>query len=83
MQGNPMLEMLNKSRPLSNNNLMNMVSAFKNSPNPQAMLNNMLMQNPRVTELINQYGGDPKTAFYALAQQRGINPDEILTMLKR
>jgi len=62
---------------------MNMVSAFKNSPNPQAMLNNMLMQNPRVTELINQYGGDPKTAFYALAQQRGINPDEILTMLKR
>jgi len=83
MQGNPMLQMLNQSRPLNNNNgLMNMIAAFKNSPNPQAMINNMIAQNPQVTGLINQYGGDPKSAFYALAQQRGINPNDILNMLK-
>ena len=81
MQGNPMLQMLNQSRPL-NNNLMNMIVAIKNSPNPQVMLNNMLTQNPQVTGLINQYGGDPKSAFYAIAQQRGINPNDILNMLK-
>lgn len=79
MQGNPMLQMLNQSRPLINNN---MVSMFKNSPNPQALLNNLLAQNPQVTGLINQYGGNPKTAFYALAQQRGVDPNSILDMLK-
>ncbi len=79
MQGNPMLQMLNQSRPLINNN---MVSMLKNSPNPQALLNNLLAQNPQVTGLINQYGGNPKTAFYALAQQRGIDPNTILDMLK-
>jgi hypothetical protein len=55
---------------------------LKNSPNPQALLNNLLAQNPQVTGLINQYGGNPKTAFYALAQQKGIDPNSILDMLK-
>ena len=79
MQGNPMLQMLNQSKPSINNN---MVSMLRNSPNPQTLLNNLLMQNPQVTGLINQYGGDPKTAFYALAQQKGIDPNTILNMLK-
>lgn len=79
MQGNPMLQMLNQSRSSTNNN---MISLLKNSPNPQALLNNLLAQNPQVTGLINQYGGNPKTAFYALAQQKGIDPNSILDMLK-
>lgn len=79
MQKNPMLQILNQSKPSANNN---MVSMIKNSPNPQVLLNNLLAQNPKVAGLINQYGGDPKTAFYALAQQRGIDPNTILEMLK-
>ena len=79
MQGNPMLQMLNQSRSSTNNS---MISMLKNSPNPQALLNNLLAQNPQVTGLINQYGGNPKTAFYALAQQKGIDPNSILDMLK-
>lgn len=79
MQGNPMLQMLNQSKSSTNNN---MISMLKNSPNPQALLNNLLAQNPQVTGLINQYGGNPKTAFYALAQQKGIDPNSILDMLK-
>lgn len=79
MQGNPMLQMLNQSKPSINNN---MVSMLRNSPNPQTLLNNLLMQNPQVTGLINQYGGNPKAAFYALAQQKGIDPNTILNMLK-
>ena len=79
MQGNPMLQMLNQSKSSTNNN---MISLLKNSPNPQALLNNLLARNPQVTGLINQYGGNPKTAFYALAQQKGIDPNSILDMLK-
>lgn len=72
--------MLNQqSKPL-NNNLINMV---RNSSNPQALLNNLVAQNPQVANLINQYGGDPKAAFYGLAQQRGIDPNQILNMIKR
>lgn len=33
-------------------------------------------------DLINQSGGDPKAAFYKLAQEKGIDPQQILDMLK-
>ncbi|MBR4377269.1 MAG: hypothetical protein IKP50_00055 [Bacilli bacterium] len=62
-----------------------MISIFKNANNPQAMLNNMLQQNPNYNQIINyvkQSGGDPKTAFYKMAQEKGVNPDEIINMLK-
>lgn len=42
----------------------------------------MMANNPRVGQIINQYGGDPKTAFYKYAEANNINPDEILNMLK-
>ena len=64
------------------NNMRNMLNMLRNSNNPQAMIQNMLQNNPQVRSLIQQSGGDPKTAFYNLARQRGINPDEILNMLK-
>ena len=63
-------------------NMMNMV---RSAGNPQAMLAQMMQNNPQmrqVMDVVNQYGGDPQKAFYAIAQQRGVNPDEILNMLK-
>lgn len=63
-------------------NLMQMV---RSSGNPQAMLGQMMQNNPQmkqVMDVVNQYGGDAQKAFYALAQQRGVNPDDILNMLK-
>ena len=62
--------------------MMNMV---KSAGNPQAMLNQMMQNNPQyqqVMQLVNQAGGDPKAAFYQMAQQMGVNPDEIIGMLK-
>ena len=53
--------------------------------NPQAMMNQLLTSNPnlkQVMDVINQHGGDPKQAFYALAEQKGVDPNEILNMLK-
>jgi hypothetical protein len=49
------------------------------------MMQQLIGQNPQmqqVMQIINQNGGDPKAAFYNLAKQKGIDPDEILSMLK-
>ena len=42
-------------------------------------------QNPQYQQILNllrENGGDPQRAFYALANQMGINPNDILSMLK-
>ena len=62
--------------------MMQMVKAAKN---PQAMMQMMAQQNPQISQVMNfvqQNGGDPKMAFYKLAEQRGVNPDEVLQMLR-
>ena len=49
------------------------------------MLNQMMQNNPQykqVMDYVNKNGGDPKTAFYKMAEEQGVNPDEILNMLK-
>ena len=85
---NSLYNQLNAGTSLPNNNLQqirNMMNMMRNSNNPQALLQNMIQQNPQMRNVMNivqQNGGDPKTAFYNLAKQKGINPDEILNMLK-
>lgn len=62
-----------------------MMGAVNNAKNPQEMMNQLVSSNPQmkqVMDLINQSGGDPKSAFYKLAEQRGVNPNDILDMLK-
>jgi len=44
-----------------------------------------LMQGPQYQQamnLIQQAGGDARAAFYQLAQQKGVDPNQILSMLK-
>ena len=81
---NNLYNQLNAGTSLPNNmqQIRNMVNMFRNSNNPQALVQNMLQNNPQVRNIIQQSGGDPKTAFYNLAKQKGINPDEILNMLR-
>ena len=82
---NPMLQAL-KNQP--NNNLSqikSMMNMVKSAGNPQAMLQTLIQNNPQMRQvmtLINQSGGDPKAAFYKLAQEKGIDPQQILDMLK-
>lgn len=33
-------------------------------------------------ELVQQNGGDARAAFYNLAKQKGVNPDDILNQLR-
>ena len=49
------------------------------------MLQSMVQNNPQmqeIMEIVNKSGGDPKAAFYKMAEEKGVNPDEILNMLK-
>ena len=53
--------------------------------NPQAMLSQMVQSNPQMKQVIdyvNANGGDPQQAFYRLAEEQGVNPDEILNELR-
>ena len=59
-----------------------MAQMLKTSNNPQAMVNQLVNKNPHIQRIIQQYGGDPKTAFYKYAEANGIDPNEVLNMLK-
>ena len=78
---NPMLQMLVKSRQLNPTN--NLINMLQNSNNPQQLIQNLVTQNPQITNIINKYGnGDPKTAFFEYARMTGQNPEQILSMLR-
>ena len=78
---NPILQTITGRSPAMNQ-ARQMVQAIKSCNNPQAMINQMLSGNPQVNQIIKQYGGDPKTAFYKYAEANGVNPEEILNMMK-
>lgn len=62
--------------------IMNMMRSGGNS---DAMLQSMIQNNPQygaIMELVKQYNGDARAAFYDLAKQKGVDPNEILNMLK-
>lgn len=62
-----------------NGNMMNKVReiAAAMKGNPQALL----QSNPQVQQLIQQHGS-AQNAFYALARQMGIDPNEVLKTLE-
>ena len=68
MGPNPILEMLNqKQQPMQNNQ-------------------QYVTQKPTwkmVQDYVNQNGGDPKAAFFKLAQEKGVDPSFILNMLRQ
>ena len=62
-----------------------MIQMFRSAGNPQAMIGQLMQNNPQmkqIMDLIKAAGNDPKRAFYALAEQKGVDPDEILKQLK-
>ena len=83
---NPMLAALNQNRMAQNlQPIKNMMNMLRGAGNPSMMLQQMTAQNPQMQQAIqyvNQNGGNAKQAFYKLAQEKGVNPDEILNMLK-
>lgn len=61
---------------------MGMVNA---SQNPQAVLNQLVTSNPQlkqVMDLVKKYDGSPEKALIATSKEMGIDPNEIMNMLK-
>ena len=77
---------------LSRNNMLQMaqpirqmMNAVRTAQNPQLMLNQLIMTNPQmkqVMDIVQKHGGDPMTAFRMEAQARGVDPQEIMDMMR-
>lgn len=68
-----------------NNNPMQIFNMAKQMRNPNMFVNSMLKNSPQYTkamDYINQSGGDPKMAFYKLADEQGVDPEEVLKMFR-
>lgn len=53
--------------------------------NPQAALNQLISSNPeyaKIYDVARSYGGDFQKAFYEMAKEKGVNPNDILNMMK-
>ena len=71
--------------PQTNPNPMSVVQAIKTAQNPNLMLQQLARTNPNVANAMNlimQYGGDPQKAFYEEARKKGIDPNQIIGMLR-
>ena len=69
----------------SQESIRNLMNAVKTAQNPEAMLNLLAQKNPQLREaleLAKNSGGSPKEAFYKRAEELGVDPDDILNMLK-
>ena len=73
MRGNPKLQQMKQT-----------INMVKSARNPQAALMGMMGNSPQmksVMDIINQHGGDPMKAFREMAEENGLDPDEILSMI--
>ena len=62
-----------------------MIGMIRAAGNPQQMMAQLMQTNPamrQVMDIVNQYGGDANKAFRAMAEQKGIDPQEIIDMMK-
>lgn len=67
------------------NQIKGLMGMMKSGGNIQSMVQNMLMNNPQtgaIMNVVNQHGGDYKAAFYDMAKQKGVDPNQIINMLK-
>lgn len=84
---NPILEILGK-RPQTSPQPNGLVQAYKmlsGMSNPNAALQALAQKNPMVQQamqLVNSSNMSPKDLFYSMAQQRGVDPEQVLSMFK-
>lgn len=86
MSGNP-FNNINPANPMNSNRIGQMKSmyqAFQNAKNPMALFQQMAMRNPQMQPILNMLKGgmNPNQIFNDLCRQKGINPQELLNMLK-
>lgn len=73
MPANPVMGQLGKIK-----KMMNLAQAMQN---PKEAIGK-IPELKQAKELVDQLGGDPEKAFYALAKQKGVDPESILRQLR-
>lgn len=86
---NPILTQIGQSRVgqviKTAQTLKSTLRSFQEASTPQAAFNKLLMSNPQfreVIQLVQANGGDPEKTFYKLAQENGIDPQQVLDLFK-
>ena len=77
--GNPMLSLLNQNNS-GVSQAVQMYKAYQAAQNPALMLQQLTAHNPILSQIRQM--GDPQQAFYSLCQQRGVDPQSILSQFK-
>lgn len=82
---NNLFQQLNQNQTMPNKNLQQLIANFKNSSNPRDFLRQYIQNNPQVQNIysmLQNSNRSPKDFFYYMAEQKGVDPDTILNMLK-
>ena len=82
-------QQLNQSQLSRNNNsnggLQQMINMVSHSNNPMQLMQTMAQSNPQLQSILNLIQTSqksPKDLFFEMAQQRGVDPQQILQMLQ-
>lgn len=60
-----------------------MMTMMNAAANPQQALMQAAQQNPALNAVMQMCSGkNPKDVFYAMCQQSGVNPDDVLNQLR-
>lgn len=83
---NPLINMMG-GQPTNNTianlpQLKRMMSMLSNAQNPQAAVDMLAKENPMIANIMSISKGDLKGTFYRMCQERGINPNDILSQLQ-
>ena len=67
------------------NSAMAMVNMMRGAKNPQTLLREYARTNQNVREVMEYMDkyADPKTAFYQMASAKGVDPNAILSMIRK
>lgn len=66
-------------------NALEIMNALRSAKDPKQLLEQYAKNNKNVREvvdMVNKYG-DPKTAFYQMASAKGVDPEAILSFVKK
>ena len=67
----------------NNNNVMNNLNMLLNmGQNPQQIVQNAIARNPQLQQTFSQYGGNLKGVVMQLAQQQGIDINQLINYIQ-
>ena len=84
---NKLFQQMNTQSFLANSNtdkIRQAMNMMKTAGNPQQTLAQLAQNNPQAKQVLEalQNGADPKSLFYQTADKLGIDPNEVLNMMR-